>query len=641
MSANIWNPDGKYIVSSAESLATQHYTVTDVDQAVFILTQFHYVVGTGSLTVYINGVYQRAGIDFLETSFNSFTMISHTFAVGDTVSAVGNVEIASGPLNPWGTSTETQYAAEGQTVFTIASAAYVANNGSLRVYINGLLEELGDSYTETASGVVFSEGLQLADEVTFIFNSEIGLNLDSDSIEFKQAGTGAVTRTAQDKMRESVSVKDFGALGDGVTDDTVAIQAAVSYIETTGQNVLIPPGEYLTDPFNLDVQFYGGTGSFYGFDRTRCILKRRTAGAGAFITFGVSTGTIFRSHVGMSGIKVDGGSTTNGPSVEAFSLSRSNFNDCHFSGGTAAFRMYGGVSVSFQNCLFDMANRGIHIQDYDGANANKWPNQTKIIGGEIVDNAEYGVWFDGGIMLLLDGIDIEGNGTTRGVANGGVYVGPNVGVAVTSTSGQSPGITIRNCWIERNKGIAQVYCESGINQIYSSFFFANGVEYVEFDIRVLGGKYTVKDCDFVFVGGKTAQISEGSGIDFGNYIEAQETTTLQVDQDKTCVNTGTVFSVFGGAFPSVYGTETPLIQHGILPTDSANPTIIFGRAYKTGTNPRVFCQAVSSSQLSIYSIDTYNVDSTSFTIRKKQFNGTTISAAASLEGRWLAIGTAA
>ena len=48
-------------------------------------------------------------------------------------------------------------------------------------------------------------------------------------ISFLQAGAGAVVRTAQSKMRDTVSVKDFGAVGDGVADDYAAAQAAVDY----------------------------------------------------------------------------------------------------------------------------------------------------------------------------------------------------------------------------------------------------------------------------------------------------------------------------------------------------------------------------------------------------------------------------
>lgn len=53
--------------------------------------------------------------------------------------------------------------------------------------------------------------------------------IGSDIVTFTQAGAGAVTRTAQSKMRDVVSVKDFGAVGDGVADDTAAIQAAANY----------------------------------------------------------------------------------------------------------------------------------------------------------------------------------------------------------------------------------------------------------------------------------------------------------------------------------------------------------------------------------------------------------------------------
>jgi hypothetical protein len=57
--------------------------------------------------------------------------------------------------------------------------------------------------------------------------------------------TGAITRTAEAKFAERISVKDFGALGDGVTDDQPAFQKAVDYVRTIGGGeIFIPRGTY-------------------------------------------------------------------------------------------------------------------------------------------------------------------------------------------------------------------------------------------------------------------------------------------------------------------------------------------------------------------------------------------------------------
>lgn len=66
--------------------------------------------------------------------------------------------------------------------------------------------------------------------------------ISGSKLSFLQSGTGAVARSIQSRLRDTVSVYDFGAKGDGVTDDTAAIQNALN----AGANaVFMPPGNYL------------------------------------------------------------------------------------------------------------------------------------------------------------------------------------------------------------------------------------------------------------------------------------------------------------------------------------------------------------------------------------------------------------
>ena len=65
---------------------------------------------------------------------------------------------------------------------------------------------------------------------------------------FTAVGVGAVSRTSHDKLSELVSVKDFGAVGDGLTNDTLAIQKAMQ----SNDLVFIPTGTYIiSQPLEL------------------------------------------------------------------------------------------------------------------------------------------------------------------------------------------------------------------------------------------------------------------------------------------------------------------------------------------------------------------------------------------------------
>ena len=68
--------------------------------------------------------------------------------------------------------------------------------------------------------------------------------------------TNAVPRLISDTLGDFVSVKDFGAVGDGVTEDALAIQNAINNFG----NVFIPDGTYIIDadlivPNNVVIEF--------------------------------------------------------------------------------------------------------------------------------------------------------------------------------------------------------------------------------------------------------------------------------------------------------------------------------------------------------------------------------------------------
>lgn len=69
--------------------------------------------------------------------------------------------------------------------------------------------------------------------------------LFESGIEFLPLGTGAVPSDVQHKLREHVSVSDFGAIGNGITDDTDSIQAAIDYCSLLGKVLDIGSGVYL------------------------------------------------------------------------------------------------------------------------------------------------------------------------------------------------------------------------------------------------------------------------------------------------------------------------------------------------------------------------------------------------------------
>jgi hypothetical protein len=130
-----------------------------------------------------------------------------------------------------------------QTAYTLAAAPASENN--TQVFIGGVYQQKseysisGTTMTFGAAPIAGTNNIEVVVVSTFPMGETSG-----DLVEFTPAGAGAVATSAQDKLREVVSVKDFGAIGDGTTDDADAIEAADTYSVLSRVPVFFPAGSY-------------------------------------------------------------------------------------------------------------------------------------------------------------------------------------------------------------------------------------------------------------------------------------------------------------------------------------------------------------------------------------------------------------
>ncbi len=159
---------------------------------------------------------------------------------------------------------------DGSTTEFTLDATPVGQNNSF-VFISGVYQQK-TTYTLVGNTLTFSSAPPSGTnniEVMSIATTPLG-STTADLVTYNQGSVGSVSRTVENKLQETVSVKDFGAVGDGGTDDTAAFVSAAAAVGEGG-TVFCPSGIYSLTTINcLPVSFVGeGAGStVFKFDNT-------------------------------------------------------------------------------------------------------------------------------------------------------------------------------------------------------------------------------------------------------------------------------------------------------------------------------------------------------------------------------------
>jgi len=268
--------------------------------------------------------------------------------------------------------------------FTLSAApsTILATN----VFINGVYQEK-DSYGLSGNVITFSIAPPLNSSIEVMTNETGVINSgNATAISYTASFPGATLQTVQTKLEQYVSVKDFGAVGDGVTDDTAAIQAAIDGVDS-GSVITFPTDTYLIDG-EIDV------------DKPITLLLQGSVinSSSANIFTITSSGVLIDgdyaqiSHTGTGvAIRSDPPSNTNYTNVEVVRLSVS---------GTSA----GDGGILFRNVHYGRVDAfltgystgyGLTIQGHPTGATNDFAMRCVVEGTTRIENHLYGIVLGG------------------------------------------------------------------------------------------------------------------------------------------------------------------------------------------------------------------------------------------------------
>jgi len=364
----------------------------------------------------------------------------------------GRIDVLeAGGGSPVGNPVSSSFVGDGATVsFVLTFTPTTGSSSAFVVGIDGVLQSPVDAYTvSTNTGeITFSSAPPVGSDIVVTTSSISATDISESTV----VATGSTEdRKLTDRFADTVNVKDFGAVGDGVTDDTVAIQAAVD----VGGEIIIPAGTYLISSAI-----------------TVTVDSTKMKGDAAIITASVSLNTfieITANDVCVSGVNCVGNEAIGtyvesdfNPFISATNCSNVSIKNLEVSGKSGGVLL---TSCSYSSVSDILLNGFLNTLAFAGVGTSS----IKLSGGRDINIENCTTRNHGsGVILISDPVNISIKGCyAQYVHDNGVYISSGTRCSIigchVDTVTDGSGIKARGSYHSVTGNVVTACADAGIN----------------------------------------------------------------------------------------------------------------------------------------------------------------------------------